>query len=151
MKILLVEDEVHKMEELSACLQAAYPQDASIKHVDSVRAAVLSVSENDYDLIVLDMALPTFSADGGGTERGHDQALGGVEVLRALKSRGSNSRIIIITQYPEITIGGSRVKLNAAPPLLSKRYGQKVVAGVLYKYRSKSNAIKMQNILKKIR
>src|SRR6218665_1104065 len=104
LKILLIEDEAHKREELSTCLTEFFGDSAAIDHVDSVRAAFWAVSAEDYDLIVLDMALPTFSTDGTATERGHDQALGGVEVLRALKSRGVSRKVIIITQYPEITV-----------------------------------------------
>jgi len=114
-----------------------------------VHAAFWSVSTNDFDLIILDMALPTFSADGSAAARGHDQAMGGVEVLRALKSRAIVSKIIIITQYPEIAVGGDRLKLGVAADFLSKRYGQNVIGGVLYKYRSPSNAVKLTALLKK--
>lgn len=118
-------------------------------HVDSVHAAFWAVSENDFDLIVLDMALPTFSTEGSAAERGHDQAMGGVEVLRALKARGTTSKIIIITQYPDIAVGGRRLKLSEAPGVLSRRYEQDVIGAVLYRYRSPSNNAKLKTILKK--
>jgi len=149
-KILLVEDEVHKREELSACLSEYFGDAAAIDYVDSVHAAFWAVSAEDYDLIVLDMALPTFSTDGTATERGHDQALGGVEVLRALKTRGVSRKVIIITQYPEITVAGKRLKISAASDILSKRYDQKVLGGVLYKYKSPGNGMKLKSILKRV-
>lgn len=109
------------------------------------------MSTDEFDLIVLDMALPTFSPDGGAAlDRGHDQALGGVEVLRALKQRNLKSRIVIITQYPDITIGGKRIKLSEAAGVLSRRYDQDVIGGVLYKYKSPANASKLTALLKKI-
>jgi CheY-like chemotaxis protein len=148
-KILLVEDEFHKKEELTTCLEEFFKNTALLEHVDSVHAAVWALASAEFDLIVLDMALPTFSTDGSTTERGHDQALGGVEVLRALKSRGVSSKVIIITQYPEITVGGKRLKLGVAPEILSKRYNQNVVGGVLYKYKSPTNNVKLTNLLKK--
>ncbi len=107
------------------------------------------MSERDYDLIILDMALPTFTAEGDAAGRGYDQAQGGVEVLRALKSRNLRAKIIIITQYPDITFGGKRLKLTEAPKVLSRRYNQDVVGSVLYKYRSPSNHTKLTALLKK--
>lgn len=148
-KVLLVEDEPHKSQELTASLLGFFQDELELRHVDSVSAAYLAVSESEYDLIVLDMALPTFTAEGDAAGRGFDQAQGGVEVLRALKSRNLRTKVIIITQYPDITFGGKRLKLSEAPKVLSDRYDQNVVGSVLYKYRSPSNHSKLTAILKK--
>ncbi|PAK76963.1 hypothetical protein B8X00_12200 [Acetobacter fabarum] len=148
-KILLVEDEPHKMEELVASIDGFFRKKADLTHVNSVHAAYWAVSEHSFDLIILDMALPTFTAEENAAERGFDQAQGGVEVLRALKSRNLKSKIIIITQYPDITFGGTRLKLSEAAKVLSQRYEQNIVGSVLYKYRSPSNHIKLTELLKK--
>lgn len=150
MKILLVEDELHKREELTAALSQYYKNGVELIHVDSVHEAYWAASADEFDLIVLDMALPTFSSEGGAAERGHDQALGGVEVLRALKAKGTSSKVIIITQYPDVTVGGRRIKLSEAPDVLSNRYGQNVVGAVLYKYKSPHNASRLTSLLKAI-
>lgn len=150
-KVLLVEDEPHKREELTACLEEFYDGDVELRHVDSVHAAFWDVSAFEFDLIVLDMALPTFTAEGDATDRGFDQAQGGVEVLRALKARGLSARIIVITQYPDITFGGRRVKLADAPKVLSQRYDQDVIGSVLYKYKSPLNKAKITSILKSVK
>ena len=149
-KILLVEDEPHKRDELTICLNEYFREQIKLDYVDSVHAAYWAVSADEFDLIILDMALPTFSAEANAGDRGHDQALGSVEVLRALKARRLRSRVIIITQYPDIAVGGKRLKLAQAPAVLSKRYDQDVIGGVLYKYRSPANATKLISLLKKI-
>lgn len=146
-----MEDELHKREELTAALNKYYGEDARLVHVDSVHEAFWAASADEFDLIVLDMALPTFSSEESAAKRGHDQALGGVEVLRALKSRGAVSKVIIITQYPDVTVGGKRLKLNEAPRVLSKRYGQDIIGAVLYKYKSPSNSVKLTNLLRMIK
>jgi len=56
-------------------------------------------------------------------------------------------KIIIITQYPEITVGGKRLKLSEAAGVLSKRYTQDVIGAILYRYRSPSNKSKLTNLL----
>jgi len=151
MKILLVEDEPHKQHELTACLRQFFGGDVSISNVDSVHEAFWVVSVDDFELIILDMALPTFSSEGSSAERGHDQALGGVEVLRALKSRGVSSKIIIVTQYPEISVDGKQLDLHKASKVLSTRYGQDIIGGVLYKYSSRSHVAKLTSLLKGLR
>lgn len=97
------------------------------------------------------MALPTFTGETeSAAERGQDQAQGGVEVLRTLKTREHKPKIIIITQYPDIKFGGKRLKLSDAPKVLSQRYEQVIVGSVLYKYRSPSNQSKLTALLKKL-
>ena len=149
LKILLVEDELHKREELTICLEQFFGRELELEHLESVHDAFWAVSIEDFQLIILDMALPTFSTEGATTQRGLDQALGGVEVLRTLKARGIKSNIIIITQYPDITVGGKVIKLASAAKILSDRYEQNVIGGIIYKYRSPSNNIRLINLLKK--
>ena len=96
--------------------------------VSGVRQAVLEATKASFSLVVLDMALPTFAKNaaegrGGG---GIAQAVGGVEVLRALEMANASTNIIIVTQYPEIVVGSERVKLHQASKLISKKYGQNV-------------------------
>lgn len=150
MRILLVEDELHKRDELTECIEEFFAGMVELVQVDSVRSAYWEVSTQSYDLILLDMALPTLSNGEDAADRGYDQALGGVEVLRALKTQGGGGKVIIITQYPDILVGGKRLKLNEAAKVLSARYGQQVVGAVLYKYKSPSNKIKITELLRKI-
>lgn len=145
-EVLLVEDEVHKRAELTDCIVNIFgsPPD----HVDSVRSAVLQVIQKDYDLIVLDMALPTFSSNSSDQHKGHDQAQGGIEVLRALKSNKKEAKIIIVTQYHDFYIGGSKIKLKDSPKIINEKYNQNVVGAILYKYKSTSTLQKITAILR---
>ncbi|UHS55502.1 hypothetical protein [Agrobacterium vaccinii] len=138
MKVLLVEDEEHKTTDLLNRLKQSKVTNSSEPTVaKSVREAVLAVLGNTFDLIVLDMALPTFSGagrdEGGG---GVSQAIGGIEVLRALQSTKKKASIIVVTQYPEIAVGGERVKLSQIGKVVSKRYDQNVLGAVLYSFKT---------------
>lgn len=148
MKVLLIEDEDHKRRELSRCLETCFPGEIDFEHVDSVHSAYWSVSACEFGLIVLDMALPTFSGDGGASQRGIDQAQGGIEVLRALKERGVCARVVIVTQYPEVDVGGQRMELGSAVAALAMRYGQDILGGIIYKYNSAAWSKKLKAILK---
>lgn len=138
MRVLLVEDEEHKTTDLLNRLKQSTVTNKNEPVVaKSVREAVLKVLSFNFDLIVLDMALPTFSGsareEGGG---GVSQAIGGIEVLRALQSSGKKTSIIVVTQYPEITVSGERLKLSQVSKVVSKRYGQNVLGAVLYSFKT---------------
>jgi CheY-like chemotaxis protein len=147
MKILLIEDESHKKDELLQCIKDACGEVPEV--IDGVRLAVIAVLKNDYDLIILDMALPTFGGNSD-NNKGHDQAEGGVEVLRALKSKGKSVTVIIVTQYSDFYIGASKIKLKDAPRVIREKYGQIVIGAILYQYRSKSVLQKIQKIIRAV-
>jgi CheY-like chemotaxis protein len=146
MKILLVEDEIHKRDEVAKCIVdvLGISPDTS----EGVKSAVLSVKSGSYDLIVLDMALPTFDGSSQVQYKGHDQADGGIEVLRALKSEGKSTKVIIITQYAEFRIGSTKVKLKNSPAVIREKYGQLVVGAILYQYKSKSTIQRINSVLR---
>lgn len=146
MKVLLVEDEIHKRDEMKQCVQEVYGFSPEI--VDGVSSAVLKVMEADYDLIILDMALSTFGESADDKKKGHDQAQGGIEVLRALRLAKKATKVIIVTQYPDFYIGGTKVKLKDSQKIISDKYNQNVIGAVLYHYKSKSTLQRIMSILR---
>jgi CheY-like chemotaxis protein len=136
MKVLLIEDEEHKANDLVSRLLANGISREDLVLVSGVRQAVLNVTQEHYDLIVVDMALPTFSNGVEDSSGGAAQAVGGLEVLRALSAAGASAKIIIVTQYPEIILGGNKLKLHQAARVLSSKYKQEVLGAVLYSYKT---------------
>ncbi|UCI21963.1 response regulator [Mesorhizobium sp. B2-1-8] len=152
MKVLLVEDEEHKTADLTERLLAAGVAEGNLEIAQGVKEAVLKVGATDFGLIVLDMALPTFSKDQAkGGEGGVNQAVGGMEVLRALKACSRNTRIIVVTQYPDVIISGDRIKLNNIPRLISQKYGQTVVGAILYSYKSPDWEAAFDSVMERIK
>ena len=146
MRILLVEDEPHKRDELVECVRDVFSFDPII--VDGVSVAVAKVLHEYFDLIILDMALSTFGEGAKDNQKGHDQAQGGIEVLRALKSKKTISKIIIVTPYHDFYIGGDKVKLKNSPKIIKEKYQQNVIGAVLYQYKSMPTKQKIKSILK---
>jgi CheY-like chemotaxis protein len=146
MKILLVEDEIHKRDEIIQCVQQVYGFSPDV--VDGVRSAILKVMEIDYDLIILDMALPTFGGNADDKNKGHDQAQGGIEILRALNQNNKSAKLIIVTQYPDFYIGGKKVKLKDSPKIILDKYNQIIIGAVLYHYKSKTTLQRIMSILR---
>lgn len=146
MKILLVEDETHKRDEIHKCIIDVFPSPPEL--ADCVKIAVLKTMEFDYDLIILDMALSTFGENANDNKKGHDQAQGGIEVLRALKAKNKSTNVIIVTQYPDFYIGGTKVKLKDSPKIIADKYNQKIIGAILYHYKSDVTLRKITNLLK---
>lgn len=146
MKVLLVEDESHKREELTQCIQDVLGIEPLI--VDAVSSAVHAVRTEVFDVIVLDMALSTFGESAIDEKKGHDQADGGIEVLRALKSTGNFPKIVIVTQYGDFYLGGKKIKLRDSAKVIHERYKQRVVGAILYHYKSKATLQKVRSILR---
>jgi len=146
MNVLLVEDESHKREELTQCIQDVFGLDPVI--VDSVNSAVHAVKSEEFDVVVLDMALSTFGEFSVDDKKGHDQADGGIEVLRALKSSEKFPSIVIVTQYGDFYLGGKKVKLRDSAKIIQERYKQHVVGAILYHYKSKATLQKVRSILR---
>jgi CheY-like chemotaxis protein len=135
-KVLLIEDEEHKANDLTSRLRAKGLAAENVVRVSGVRQAVLQVTAANFDLVIVDMALPTFSDSTDDSSGGTAQAVGGIEVLRALSVASVSTKVIIVTQYPDIIVGGNRVRLGQAARVLSKKYDQDVLGAVLYSYKT---------------
>ena len=145
-RVLLVEDEAHKRDEMKRCVMEVYGVDPEV--VDSVRGAVMKVMEEDFNLIILDMALSTFGESADDKIKGHDQAQGGMEVVCALNAVKKRAKIMIVTQYPDFLIGSTKVKLKDAGKVVGEKYGQEVIGAVLYTYKSSATLQRIVSILK---
>lgn len=130
--MLLVEDEEHKANDLLRRLQDVGYASSEITVASSVREAVLAVGSSAFELLILDMALPTFTKGPGSKSGGVAQSVGGVEVLRALSSINASCNIIIVTQYPEITMNGKKIKLKEISATVGTKYNQNIKGVVLY-------------------
>lgn len=128
-KILLVEDDHFKTELLQEALRAIFGAPQVIV-ARSVQQAVDQLAAARYDLIVLDMSLPSHEIRAGGAQP-LSQPSGGVELLLELSYEGRSDRVVIVTQYPEIEFKGELHPLAK----FSKALGKEVkvnLAGAIY-------------------
>lgn len=97
MKLLLVEDEGPKLEKIKACIQTIMPN-SNIHTARSVRSALDLLDSAPFDMIILDMSLPTFdiSEDEYG---GRPQGFGGLEVMRDMTNYEIITPVVVVTAY----------------------------------------------------
>ena len=97
MKILLVEDDEHKMNDIIMYLKTTM-KDVKIDTAYSIASGVETAMGNLYDLILLDMTIPNFditeTSDGGRSYKN-----GGEIIVKELLDEDVDFRCAIITQY----------------------------------------------------
>lgn len=143
--LLIVEDDEYKATDLIKTVNVGAEVN-DIQRAASVTSALRAISGSHFDLVILDMSLPTFdiSGPGGG---GSPQGQGGVEVLRLASRLDNKSPFVVVTQYPDIEVDGHEVALDNAPRVLSQKFGVQVLGCLLYEFDDDSWREPLQNIM----
>jgi CheY-like chemotaxis protein len=97
MRILLVEDDEIKRNQIINYLYQS-EESIQIETAKSVQSGLKHIVSGEFDLIILDMTLPTFdiSADEDG---GRPRAYGGRELLAQMKRRIIETPVLVVTQF----------------------------------------------------
>lgn len=130
MNILIIEDDDYKLERIKA-FTISKLGDVHFRYSESLKEALEAVTENTYDLIFVDMAIPSHPTIAGqGTPVSFNT--GGLEVLMELSASGRSDPCIIITQYPDIEISGEYIPVNQVKEKLPILLECEVAACILY-------------------
>ena len=109
MQILLIEDNSNKLKQIKRVLTEIYPE-SNIEEAYSFNSGVRKVYENKWNLIILDMSLPTY--DITHTESGGDKKpVAGKNIMKRMLNRKIIVPVVIITQFE--TIDDDRISLNS--------------------------------------
>lgn len=109
MHILIAEDDDYKREQLVAVVRGAEPS-ATFSTARSFRAAVDLLDRERFDLVLLDMTMPTFDPTGP-VDIGRYEPFAGVEVLSELDRAGIEVPVIVVTQFERFGSGVDAVTL----------------------------------------
>ncbi|WP_288944848.1 response regulator [uncultured Marinobacter sp.] len=104
MLILLVEDEAPKAQKVKGCISEVFV-DSEFHVCRSVRSGMDYIDRNRYDLVVLDMSLPTFDI-GEDEFGGRPQGFGGVEIMRDMQNNEILTPVIVVTAYETFPLLG---------------------------------------------
>jgi CheY-like chemotaxis protein len=146
-KILIVEDDQFKMDSLISLVINVLPV-AQVTQASDVSTAISAVNKTVFDLLIVDMALPSHPVIPGG---GSPMSLltGGLEVLLELSALERGDDCIIVTQYPEIEIAGHFFPVDQATEAIEEHIGYKVVSCLEYSEESLGWKHAFLDILKK--
>ena len=97
MKALLIEDISLKADKINGFFKENYPN-VKVDIFKSFQSGLRQLFSTTYDLVLLDMSLPTFDIKPG--ESGYKfRKLGGIDILKEIKRKRNNTKVIIITQW----------------------------------------------------
>jgi CheY-like chemotaxis protein len=119
-KILLVEDDLPKMNQISDAVAAA---DIEMTIAKSINEAIRRLDESTFDYVLLDMSLPTFNEGPSVSSSGRQQDFGGRQILTYMWELEIESRVMLVTQLPGFkNEGGKEVKLKELDESLTRDF-----------------------------
>lgn len=128
--ILIIEDDSFKANSLTEHIQQNVVG-AKITIATNLADAVEMVNHNIYELVIVDMAIPSHpTVHGGGSPI--SLLTGGLDILLELKELDRNDPCIIVTQYPDIEICGDFYPLSKAKEEIKKLLDCDVITCIAY-------------------
>lgn len=110
MRLLIVEDEAPKLRNIREVAEEL-GSFAEIDEARSVSSAIKILKTGSFDLVILDMSLPTFDI-ATGESGGRPQGFGGREVLRYMARFKVKPPVIVATAYEAFPDKGKAIDLN---------------------------------------
>lgn len=136
MKILFVEDDEFKFQQVFAFLKQR-SSSLEVTRGKSVTSGIRLLDEGLYDLVLLDMSLPTYD-----TGRQQPQAFGGRNLLRYIDGLEFRPPAVVVTQLETFGEGESRVDIHTLREQLLEEHGD-FLKGLVY-YNSRSDSWQQQ-------
>ncbi len=109
MRVLIVEDTEAKMKVIEECIKTIR-NDWEFTEARSYSDGIQKIYERGWNLILLDMSLPTYTishTESGGTKK----PVAGKEIMKRMLSREIYIPVIIITQFD--TFGDNQISLES--------------------------------------
>ncbi|MDM7646955.1 response regulator [Leuconostoc falkenbergense] len=128
MKILVIEDDMNKLQNINKVLSE---KNHKITECYSYNSGLKAIIANYYDLLVLDMSLPTFdikSSENGGRPK----PFAGKEILRQLGRRQIKLKVIVVTQFEMFGDSQSPISLETLNNELREKYSSNYIGTVYY-------------------
>lgn len=97
MNILIVEDDLNKLNEVSDFLEKNITG-CAITKAKSYQSGLKCITNTFFDFIVLDMTMPTFDASGN-EMGGRPRPFAGRDILKEMKRKSIDIPVIIVTQF----------------------------------------------------
>lgn len=130
MRLLIVEDEAPKLRNVRE-LAEELGLFSSVEEARSVGGALQLLRVKQFDLILLDMSLPTFDI-GNGESGGRPQGFGGQEVLRYMGRYRLATPVVVVTAFEAFAEQGKAIDLKALERSLSADHPANFRGVILY-------------------
>lgn len=143
--ILIVEDDVHKRDQLVAFLSKG-EDSPSIEQAGSLIGGIRALRATKPDYVILDMTLPNYEPESDG-HVGSVLAFGGVEFLRQVRRYRIETKVIVVTQFETFGDDDNAKDRKELDAELREQFSN-VYKGMVYYHASLSDwSDELQNLL----
>lgn len=144
-QVLVIEDDQFKLDAVVRVLEAE--GNFEIHHAQSVQGALARIGQSEFDLLILDMALPSHSVVAGESPP-TSMLSGGLEVIMELSYLKRTDALVVLTQYPELEIEGELLPIRSAEEKLRTMFGTYIRGVILYEHQDAGWVDKLRALLR---
>ena len=130
MNIYIIEDDLLKLRKIEDFLFSILPY-ATMKNFGSFNSGLKACESAPPDLVILDMALPTFDRQPNKRE-GRLRPLGGYDLLRKLSLKDIRTNAIVVTQLTEFGDGVEEMSFNDVSSICHEEFPELFLGSVYF-------------------
>lgn len=130
MKILIVEDDQVKLAQIIKFLNSNFTKH-EINKKYSFQSGLKEIISSNYDLIILDMSMPTYDISSNETG-GRTRAYAGKEILKQMIRRNITVPVIVVTQFDTFGDVGNTTTLQQLNQELQVLFNPLYIGTVYY-------------------
>jgi len=147
-KILLIEDNKTKANDIKLFIED-FLIDSDLIIKESLTSGLRDLFSNNYDLLLLDMSLPTREGAMSSTINNFEQ-LGGHRILSEMKRKEKKIPTILITMFSEFGVGESFLNIDNLNVILKEEFHDFYNGFVFYSSQNDDWKDKLQNLINEI-
>jgi len=146
-KVLLIEDDKKKIDDITEYLGSNYDFSTLVVK-ESYQSGMRAAMEGDFDLLLLDMSIPTW--DKSPTETGGSyQKFGGYKILKEVIRKEKKIKTILITMFDDFGESDTSITLKELNDLLKKDFPEVYQGAIFYSTRETKWKDELDSYLKK--
>jgi CheY-like chemotaxis protein len=147
MEILVIEDDKLKSDRLLGFLKKVYP-DVIPKLERSYHNGLRRIEAESFDVILLDMTLPTYNASTS-ARIGRPRPLGGHDILRKMRRKTIRSKVIVVSALGGFGTGDAKFTFNELEEKCAEEFPDIFLGAVFFSQTSSKWERQLLGLLKK--
>lgn len=148
MKVLIAEDNDLKSNAISDFLLKNFT-DSEITITTAIRSTLDTIKKGDFDLLLLDMTMPSFEGDND-IDRGELRAFAGRDIVSKMSYRKLTIPTIVITQFEIFGRHSNMTPIEDIASELSIKFPEIIKGCILFDFQSDIWQKKLLTIIKNI-
>jgi len=121
MKILFIEDEIVKQNDILKYLNEELPQN-EVEVAHSLMGGMLALGKCEFEMVLLDMSLPLYDLNGEDEGINEFEAFGGIEILDEIERKELFVEVLVITAFDVIEDDTKKIHLAQLDQQMKENY-----------------------------